>query len=245
MGDTTSSQLLIVGVGLLIGIVITLGTWNVIANLKENTLEQVVARDLGLALSTIVGAPGDIDIRYTPRSDNLRISIHQTIITVTGSGESTYRYLRLGGVETESALLINQLSVPIRKQGNLLFFEEITTGCDFLYTTNRLPIIYTRLEGNLTNTKKELDEFFKSDDRLITFTPPGTKFFVFEVKRGDTNIVEFYGGDELLWYRKFACNLFEEGENFEFIQRPEQKVIITLTEDDPTPIINSIQRMLS
>jgi hypothetical protein len=243
MSDTSTSQLLLVGSGILIGLVISLGTWNMIASLEDNTLERVVARDLGLALSTIISAPGDMDIRYLPRSRDLRITINQTIVNVRGNtGVSTYRFLRLADVNTESAILVNQISVPIRKQGNLLFFEEITSGCDFQFTINDLPLQY-RVSSDLPETKTKLDLLVQQDTRIRSRNIIDNNVLFLEIKKGDSNRIEFYGEEDKIMYRKFACNLFEEAE-LEFIEIAEQRILLTLKEDNPEQIINALNKLL-
>lgn len=244
MSDTSTSQLLLVGSGIIIGLVIALGTWNVVSGLEENTLERVVARDLGLALSTVISAPGDMDIRYTPRSRDLRISIDQAIVSVRGNtGSSNYRFLRHGEVDLGSALLVNQISVPIRKQGNLLFFEEITTGCDFDFTINTLPLSYS-VSQDLPETQKELDLLLKVNEKIRTRNIVDNDILFLQIQKGDANRIEFYAGNNKIMYRKFACNLFEESQDLEFIETENERIIITLKEDNPENIIKALNKLL-
>lgn len=245
MSEETSSMVLLVGSGLLVGLILVLGTWTFIWQLEDNTLERVVARDLGLALATIISSPGDMDVRYTPTSDSLRISINRSIVTVTGeTGSSTYRYPRILQIDSTEALLVNAMSVPIRKQGNLLFFEEITTGCDFPYTVSTLPLNYQILGGELTNTREEFGEYVKNQEK-ITSARTGA-FLYIQIVRGEENIIEYIDNDERLWNRRVACNIYEEDPSFQFRQvtSGSANIRITLKDDDPEPIINAIERLL-
>ena len=239
MGDESSSTLLLLGSGILVGAIIALGTWNIVSQLEDHTLERVVARDLGLALATVISSPGDIDVRYIPRDDRLRISINQSIVQVYGNtGSSTFRYPRILDVDTQGALLVNAMSVPIRKQGNLLFFEEITTGCDFPYTVRALA--WSLGHENHPELFEKLLEYSRESDKIHQ---NGWRFELV-VAKGDSNIVEYYGGENLLAYRKFACLVYEYDDSFEFVQRDTRGIRMTLIEDDPAPIIYAVERLV-
>lgn len=244
MGEDSSFQLLLVGSGLIIGLAIALGTWNVVSQLEENTLERVVARDLGLTLATVVGMPGDVDIVYVPRSDELRITIRESIVTVYGNtGSSTYRYLRMGGVETLEANVVNRKSIPIRKQGNLLFFEEITEGCDLRYTENTVFLRPRISSIDLPEIASAVQELAEST-RHISITDSEDRLIEIQVVKGDVNSVEYFNSDSSLRHRRLACNIIEQGEGFELIPTDQRTLRVMVKEDDPEPIINAIRGML-
>lgn len=209
---------------MIVSIIIILFFARAVPRIMTGTIEEVVAKDFGLAIMTLSASPYDITYAYDKNTEKYDVLVdEEEVIIQSDEASGKYKYLPMLGVTVKEGLMQGILSIPMSMKDKTLSFTN--ENSDFTDSCANIPMTFS--EDNLDvkivvdvqvngDAKKNLDMIkggiglkASLENKNIRITESNQDLTIFlTASNTDKVSVQYYedGNDpETAWVHRIAC----------------------------------------
>jgi len=96
-----------------------------VPRLMVGSVEDVIAKDVGLVIMTMSASPYDMTYSYDKNTEKYEVQIYEDRVQVrSAEGSGSYEYLPMKGIIIKNSILSNVLSIPVNLKNKEMSFSN-------------------------------------------------------------------------------------------------------------------------
>ncbi|MGV8163004.1 MAG: hypothetical protein ACP5N2_06760 [Candidatus Nanoarchaeia archaeon] len=209
---------------MIVSIIILLFFARAVPRIMMGSIEEVMAKDFGLAVMTLSASPYDITYAYDKNTERYSVLINQEEIKIASDeAAGRYYYLPMRGITVQNSLMSGVLSIPMSLKNKILTFSNENN--DFADICSAIPMSFdednldikiivdpqaqeqTKKDLNIIKSGIELRAFSANSNIRITENDQDITLILTASSSKDIVIEYYEDTDDVTtsWIHKIAC----------------------------------------